>query len=175
MPPFCENILIDLPMVMRRDVENVKDENDNEVRETDEGTQVAPVPLHKLSVSFSDIHIREYDICLGDNPSCTCGPPISLSWTYKNTIIISIDDYEMRREKRRTIDEMCMPYSLRVAMLKERGYKVKQLTGKGPIAESFAELITKGAKRTERVTTSSRKGLQKLLKAKSIVKRMHCE
>ena len=143
MPPFCENILVDLPIVMRRDVEDAKDKNDNEVRHNDNGTQVVPLPQYKLSVSFACLHIREYDICLGDNPSCPCGPPISLSWTYKNAIVVSIDDYEMRRDTKRTLNEMRIPSFVRVAILKKRGYKMSQLTGKGPIAE----LITKGATR----------------------------
>jgi hypothetical protein len=33
-------------------------------------------PQHVKSVRFSEIHIRDYERIVGDNPSCTAGPPI---------------------------------------------------------------------------------------------------
>lgn len=47
------------------------------------------------SVSFADVNIREYERILGDNPSCTSGPPISLGWGYSpEPIKLSVDDFE---------------------------------------------------------------------------------
>ena len=42
-------------------------------------------------VSFSNLQIREYDVNLGDNPSCRVGPPISLGWKYSQKQDVSLD------------------------------------------------------------------------------------
>ena len=36
----------------------------------------------KRNVSFSHLRIREYAITLGDNPSVSSGPPVTLDWAY---------------------------------------------------------------------------------------------
>lgn len=48
-------------------------------------------------VKFDKIEIRNYDLTVGDNPSCSKAP-ISLSWTYDPVEeVYSIDDYEEQR------------------------------------------------------------------------------
>ena len=51
-------------------------------------------PLH---VKFNSIQIRNYDITLGDNPSCNYGPPVTLDWNYDEMEPISVDAYEEGR------------------------------------------------------------------------------
>merc|ERR1719506_2664911 len=41
------------------------------------------------SVRFSTVEIREYGLCLGDNPSVSRGPPICLDWTYNQHNIVT--------------------------------------------------------------------------------------
>ena len=36
----------------------------------------------KRNVSFSHLQVREYAITLGDNPSVSSGPPVTLDWSY---------------------------------------------------------------------------------------------
>jgi len=43
---------------------------------------LAPI---RYTVAFSVVQIREYERTVGDNPSCTAGPPISLGWEYRQT------------------------------------------------------------------------------------------
>eukprot|EP00980_Cylindrotheca_fusiformis_P030861 scaffold25535_cov117-Cylindrotheca_fusiformis.AAC.4 len=46
------------------------------------------------SVSFSSIEVREYPLCIGDNPGCKRGVPIAIDWEYNQESRFSVDDYE---------------------------------------------------------------------------------
>eukprot|EP00543_Licmophora_paradoxa_P004493 CAMPEP_0202446092 /NCGR_PEP_ID=MMETSP1360-20130828/4720_1 /ASSEMBLY_ACC=CAM_ASM_000848 /TAXON_ID=515479 /ORGANISM="Licmophora paradoxa, Strain CCMP2313" /LENGTH=434 /DNA_ID=CAMNT_0049062525 /DNA_START=125 /DNA_END=1429 /DNA_ORIENTATION=- len=48
----------------------------------------------RRSVKFHQIHIREYDQTLGDNPCVSYGPAISLDWEFEEMEPCLIDDYE---------------------------------------------------------------------------------
>lgn len=50
----------------------------------------------RKSVRFDRVNIREYDVTVGDNPSCSSGVPITLSWKYKVHEGIPLDQYEMQ-------------------------------------------------------------------------------
>mmetsp|Transcript_5861 Transcript_5861/g.8437 ORF Transcript_5861/g.8437 Transcript_5861/m.8437 type:complete len:202 (+) Transcript_5861:61-666(+) len=69
------------------------------------------------SVSFSCVEIREYDLTLGDHPSCSYGPPISLDWKYKVSCNLDIDEYELHRSPRRSLREMLLNYYCRKNLL----------------------------------------------------------
>ena len=53
----------------------------------------------KEEVRFVSVELREYPIILGDNPSCTAGPPIAiaLDWDYDTLTSCTIDEYESMR------------------------------------------------------------------------------
>merc|ERR1712224_928579 len=50
----------------------------------EEPTVASDPRKHRRSVSFSSVQVREYDLCLGDNPSVGTGAPVSLDWSYHN-------------------------------------------------------------------------------------------
>ena len=58
----------------------------------------------KRSVSFSRLNIRQYERVLGDNPSCSSGPSVSLGWKYKDVPSMDIDAYEFRRSRRHMLN-----------------------------------------------------------------------
>ncbi|OEU19046.1 hypothetical protein FRACYDRAFT_237338 [Fragilariopsis cylindrus CCMP1102] len=62
----------------------------NKEEETKEGEVVIGVEKRKKNVIFSGIKIREYKRSIGDNPTCICGPPLGLDWSY---IDIQFDKY----------------------------------------------------------------------------------
>jgi hypothetical protein len=45
-------------------------------------------------VSFGYVEIREYERIVGDNPSRTHGPPISIGWNYRQSAKFRVDNYE---------------------------------------------------------------------------------
>mmetsp|Transcript_23607 Transcript_23607/g.26920 ORF Transcript_23607/g.26920 Transcript_23607/m.26920 type:complete len:537 (+) Transcript_23607:212-1822(+) len=80
-------------------------------------------------VSFSTIEIRQYERILGDNPSCSCGPSISIGWEYDetSTSIQPIDDYEFRRGNRFDDTEMVLSRHERELLLFDLGYSKKEV------------------------------------------------
>lgn len=77
-------------------------------------------------VAFDKIHIRQYERSLGDNPSVSCGPALTLGWNYDpaDSISCSLEEYETSREGyRRHKNEMVVPRPIREAILqKDCGY-----------------------------------------------------
>ena len=59
-----------------------------------------------IHVKFQNIQIRNYDMTLGDNPSCNYGPPVALDWSYDEAGSIPLDDYEESRGTRRKFYQM---------------------------------------------------------------------
>mmetsp|Transcript_9666 Transcript_9666/g.11160 ORF Transcript_9666/g.11160 Transcript_9666/m.11160 type:complete len:200 (-) Transcript_9666:123-722(-) len=81
----------------------------------------------KSTVQFSTVHIRDYSLCLGDNPSVSQGPPISLDWYYDNETWYDIDDHEKQKQGRGGAP-CCVPPKERLNLLKQIGYSQKELT-----------------------------------------------
>ena len=66
---------------------------------------VSPMPMPqakkslKKQVSFSHLQIRTYETILGDNPSCTGGPSLSIGWRYNPEHFNStVDEYESKQD-----------------------------------------------------------------------------
>eukprot|EP00429_Kryptoperidinium_foliaceum_P062646 CAMPEP_0176078936 /NCGR_PEP_ID=MMETSP0120_2-20121206/39478_1 /TAXON_ID=160619 /ORGANISM="Kryptoperidinium foliaceum, Strain CCMP 1326" /LENGTH=207 /DNA_ID=CAMNT_0017412689 /DNA_START=250 /DNA_END=873 /DNA_ORIENTATION=- len=72
----------------------------------------------KGSIKFSHVGIREYARTVGDNPSCSSGPPVSISWDYNALEEISLEEYESTRPPRRSHFEMVLPRKIRQNMLR---------------------------------------------------------
>lgn len=68
------------------------------------------------TVQFNNVEIREYNIILGDNPSCNGGPPLSISWDYdiETQRIIPLEAFELSRcDHDTSVDGGCVGLSLR--------------------------------------------------------------
>lgn len=76
-------------------------------------------------IHFANVEIREYARTIGDNPSCSSGPPVSISWEYAEAICLPLDAYEGSRPPRRSNLEMILPREFRQRMLK-RDWEVTQ-------------------------------------------------
>jgi hypothetical protein len=81
------------------------------------------------SVRFERVEIREYNIVVGDNPSCSSGPPISLGWQYdQKQQDLPLDIYEEHRDgNRRISNQMKIPASLRHETLREWNISTKEI------------------------------------------------
>ena len=72
-------------------------------------------------VSFKTLSIREYDLIIGDNPSCSVGLPITLGWNHTDDKIIDIDYYETNRKPRRKPSEFKLASDIRLELLCDTG------------------------------------------------------
>lgn len=80
------------------------------------------------SLSFGTIEIREYDITLGDNPSCSIGPPVQIGWEYTTIGSIDVEQFENTRDQRRNMRQMLMNYyHRRNILMASGGYTEEEL------------------------------------------------
>lgn len=87
------------------------------VNERDHCLNEASCVCKRKSVSFTRIAIREHELIIGDSPSCTEGPPTTLSWDYGNESVMTIDEYEIKRQPRRSMSQMKIPLQFRTELL----------------------------------------------------------
>ena len=120
---------------------------------------VAPPPpvlrekSSKTKVSFSTLQIRTYETILGDNPSCTGGPPISIGWRYNPEHFDStVDEYERKQDhfyggpEIRPLDiDLVLHRSERESILMKMGYNQQDL------AESVRRLNKAKSRRRQTV------------------------
>ena len=65
---------------------------------------------------------------LGDNPSCSSGPPLTISWEPESTHAYPLEKYETHREgSRRGRYEMIVPSSVRMDMLQNAGHSYSEI------------------------------------------------
>jgi len=81
-------------------------------------------------VCFTSVEVREYPRILGDNPSVSAGPPISLAWKHDDTarMLLPLEDWERAREPdRRSKQEIRVPDHVRVDWLMDAGFTGSEL------------------------------------------------
>jgi hypothetical protein len=76
----------------------------------------------KKQVSFDSIEVREHAIILGDNPSVTSGPPLTIAWESHASYCVSVEEYEKARPTRRSKEQMLIPRRVREEWLRHAGY-----------------------------------------------------
>eukprot|EP00522_Entomoneis_paludosa_P011428 CAMPEP_0172452212 /NCGR_PEP_ID=MMETSP1065-20121228/9944_1 /TAXON_ID=265537 /ORGANISM="Amphiprora paludosa, Strain CCMP125" /LENGTH=580 /DNA_ID=CAMNT_0013204243 /DNA_START=326 /DNA_END=2068 /DNA_ORIENTATION=+ len=80
----------------------------------------------KPKVSFANVYLREYARTVGDNPSCSSGPPISIDWEHTPTSSQTLDHFEQkRRNTRRSNVQLVVSRQARETMLR-REWGIKQ-------------------------------------------------
>lgn len=72
-------------------------------------------------VSFSQITVHRHLITLGDNPSPSEGPPISIEWTSFDSHTLTVDEYESAKPEPRVHQQLLIPRILREGWLVSNG------------------------------------------------------
>uniref|UniRef100_A0A7S4MMC9 Uncharacterized protein n=1 Tax=Odontella aurita TaxID=265563 RepID=A0A7S4MMC9_9STRA len=78
-------------------------------------------------VRFCSVEIREYARALGDNPSVSSGPPITLRWEHSSVSTMDLENYESTRSSRRVKSQMAIPHMTRDDWLREAGYSRSEI------------------------------------------------
>jgi hypothetical protein len=84
----------------------------------------------KRCVSFGNMQIREYNVALSDHPSCSYGPPIQLSWDYREKEIVPLAQYEedrTRRGRRGGHQLLLSFYERHFMLIKQAGYSKREI------------------------------------------------
>jgi len=94
--------------------------------------QQAEIPFmnaSKSKVSFSTVSVRHYNRILGDNPSCSNGPSLSIGWKYYVGLEdCPVDEYENSRFYNRRHDHnIILPRSERESILIDLGYQQNEI------------------------------------------------
>jgi len=115
----------------------------------DHGDNTLKSPKALKTVRFASIFIREYDLCLGDNPAVARGAPVALDWTYKKeSKYCSIEDFEESDHScsARLRLSLKLPSLERLHLLKDLGYSRKEIKE----ATDRAQLVQKQRFQTRR-------------------------
>jgi hypothetical protein len=70
-----------------------------------------------FAVSFNKVQIRCYSQTAGDNPSVSCGTPITLDWDYEEMESVCIDTWEEIHPPRRSLRQLVLSYYQRHNLL----------------------------------------------------------
>ena len=100
-PPMPVEVVVPTSSSMATEAENVA----SAAAPASSVPNVSPMPMPqakkslKKQVSFSHLQIRTYETILGDNPSCTGGPSLSIGWRYNPEHFNStVDEYEHKQD-----------------------------------------------------------------------------
>jgi hypothetical protein len=75
-----------------------------------------------VKLGFSHVHIREYVLVPGTNPSVSSGPPIELGWAHTEPTSVELEKWESIRDGRRRLQaQMRIPPHVRRELLLHHG------------------------------------------------------
>ena len=80
----------------------------------------------KSNISFDKVFFREFPMVLGDNPSVSEGPPVSIGWDIQAEYDYDFHEYEEQRGERRQTFQMVIPRKGREVLLKAAGHSKQE-------------------------------------------------
>ena len=129
--------------------------------------------FHK-SVSFGSVHIREHNVILGDNPSCSSGPPLSLGWDYADNQAVGVEDQEFEKLARTPYQQLFPKinvYQRKHILIHSCGYSDHELIDARKQVEKvqFQRWITKALLPAQKIEEGIESAKRKLRRAASFI------
>ncbi|KAG7366903.1 hypothetical protein IV203_029573 [Nitzschia inconspicua] len=135
---------------------------------SERSTQSALSSSVRKRVRFNAIQIRDYERVVGDNPSCTSGPPLSIGWKYGKTAMIDVNSYEMARPFRKCSRRLILSREQREALLLNWGASfhdiVESVRGNIKVKNQRRQTVT-NLGRTEKIEEAFESATRKLKRA----------
>lgn len=87
-------------------------------------------PSLKKTVSFHEVHIREFERIVGDNPAVSACPAVSIAWDHHSENTHKVDHVESLKpsHQKRDIAQFQIPASVRYDMLQKSGASKEEIT-----------------------------------------------
>jgi hypothetical protein len=99
-------------------------------------TSSATLSKHTAAIHWSTVEINSHAVILGDNPSVSSGPPITIGWKAFESVKVTVAEYEECNLNHRSPRALLLPKTVREDWLRNVGYSRKEL-------ESTAQAIQK--------------------------------
>jgi hypothetical protein len=115
-----EDLLDGMTDQVRRSILSVRTQRESESMKSGQSS-------HEKITSFSYIDIREYPMCIGDNPGGSVGTPLSIEWKHVSEVQIGLEEYEDSRPERRSHSALAMGETVRYEILRRSGYTRKDI------------------------------------------------
>ena len=111
-------------------------------RESCNCTVIANIEKRKKSVKFNQVEIIEFPYTLGDNPSVSFGPPISMAYSHQDRFSVDLIEYDDAKQTihRRSMQEMRMDQMLRTHILQSSGHSLRDIMQATMEAQTAREL-----------------------------------
>jgi hypothetical protein len=74
----------------------------------------------KNHVTLTTIQMHHHEVMLGDHPSVSSGPPLTIDWNPFESFTLDLDNYEMCHRQHRAKDSILIPAVVREACLRDR-------------------------------------------------------
>lgn len=113
-------------------------------------TRQKPPAADKHAVRFATITILSHEICLGDSPSVSNGPPIQIDWIPFDTATFDLNDFEETKPPARLRPEMQLPAYVRENMLMRAGFSRPELKAASQEAQQLQNRIWKSSRDADR-------------------------
>lgn len=98
----------------------------NSVEIGGESSTVSPQKA-KADVKFHQLHVREYQLDVHDNPAVSRGPAIGLGWKYSQHDPVCVDHYEQNRGPRGTMKDIQLTLKERIQLARASGATEKEI------------------------------------------------
>ena len=100
-----------------------------ELKASNEDKQRTPVLGGPKNVQFGRVQVRLYERVLDINPAVSNGASIAIGWRFRRGGVMTVDEWQVQRGSARCGNELVMPRHVREQILKEWGYKQKDIAG----------------------------------------------
>eukprot|EP00521_Asterionellopsis_glacialis_P009881 CAMPEP_0195288504 /NCGR_PEP_ID=MMETSP0707-20130614/5146_1 /TAXON_ID=33640 /ORGANISM="Asterionellopsis glacialis, Strain CCMP134" /LENGTH=545 /DNA_ID=CAMNT_0040348383 /DNA_START=443 /DNA_END=2080 /DNA_ORIENTATION=+ len=132
-------------------------------------TTTSNINKRARSVSFDKVEIRCYERTIGDHPSCSSGPSVSIGWKYEDsTKKYEVDNYEIQRPQRKKEYELILTRQEREDLLRNLGYNrfdiAESVRGIIKVKKNRRQTINNlGAEKFEETLERARRKIKKIL------------